>query len=159
LQANLAIDEDVKVMLNPHTNKLKHTLRAKSFSSKPIPKPIKKQLETTTKDGDLTNQGKEPIVEDEEGQAMEIDKSSLPLKLWSKKKGVPKKFVVEKVSTTILGNASPHDELLHKQPPHYAHTTLDLGLTSATVGNPCLHIASTCQIGSSIRWLSNWRNN
>jgi hypothetical protein len=49
-------------------------------------KPLKKQLETTIEDGDFTNQGKEPIVEDEEDQPMEIDKSSLPLKLWSSKK-------------------------------------------------------------------------
>ncbi len=72
-------------MLKPH-NKLKHTLGTKTFSSKPGPKPLKKQLETTIEDGDFTNQGKEPIVEDEEDQPMEIDKSSLPLKLWSSKK-------------------------------------------------------------------------
>jgi hypothetical protein len=45
---------------------------------------------------------------------MEIDKSSLPLKLWNKKKGVLEKFVVEKASTIVLGRASPHDELLQK---------------------------------------------
>jgi hypothetical protein len=49
-------------------------------------------------------------------KVMEIDKSSLPLKLWEKKRGVLEKFVVEKVSTIVLGRASPHDELLHKQP-------------------------------------------
>jgi hypothetical protein len=86
---------------------------------------------------------------------MGIDESSLPLKLWSKKKRVLEKFVVKKVSTIVLGKASPHDELLQNQPPHYVHTTLDLGLTSAIVGNPCFYIASTCQIGSRTKWLKN----
>ncbi len=67
-------------MLKPR-NRLKHTLGTKTLSSKLGPKPIKKQLETIVEDGDLTNQGKEPIVEDEEDQAMEIDEISLPLKL------------------------------------------------------------------------------
>jgi hypothetical protein len=53
----------------------------KTLSSKLGPKPIKKQLEIVVKDGNLTNQGKEPIVEDEEDQDMEINESSLPLKL------------------------------------------------------------------------------
>lgn len=67
LQANLTTYEDAKVVLKPH-NRLKHTLGVKAPSSKLGPKPIKKQSETTTEDGDLTNQGKEPIVEDEEDQ-------------------------------------------------------------------------------------------
>jgi hypothetical protein len=75
-------------------NRLQHTLGTKALSSKPRPKPIKKQLETTIKDGDFIDQGKEPIVEDEEDQAMEIDKFSLPLKLYNKKKRVPKKFAI-----------------------------------------------------------------
>ncbi len=54
LQANLAIDENARVVLKPR-NRLKHTLGIKTLSSKPGPKPIKKQLETTAKDGDLTN--------------------------------------------------------------------------------------------------------
>jgi hypothetical protein len=156
-KANLATDEDAGVVLKPRS-RLKRTPGTKALSSKPGPKPIKKQSETAAEDGDLTSQGKEPIVEEEEDQAMEIDESSPPLKLWSKKKGVPEKFAVERVSTTVLGRASPHDELLQKQPPHCAHTTPDLGPASATVGNPCLYIASTCQIESSTRWLSNWRN-
>jgi len=157
LQANLATDEDAGVVLKPRS-RLKRTPGTKALSSKPGPKPIKKQSETAAEDGDLTSQGKEPIVEEEEDQAMEIDESSPPLKLWSKKKGVPEKFAVERVSTTVFGRASPHDELLQKQPPHCAHTTPDLGPASAKVGNPCLYIASTCQIESSTRWLSNWRN-
>jgi hypothetical protein len=80
LYANLTIDENVRVVLKPR-NRLKHTLGTKTLSSKLGPKPIKKQLETIVEDGDLTNQGKEPIVEDEEDQAMEIDEISLPLKL------------------------------------------------------------------------------
>jgi len=69
--------------------RLKHTLGIKTLSSKLRPKPIKKYSNPTAEDGDLTNQGKKLIVEDEENQTMEIGKSSLPLKLWSKKKGVP----------------------------------------------------------------------
>jgi hypothetical protein len=153
-KANLATDEDAGVVLKPRS-RLKRTPGTKALSSKPGPKPIKKQSETAAEDGDLTSHVKEPIVEEEEDQAMEIDESSPPLKLWSKKKGVPEKFAVERVSTTVLGRASPHDELLQKQPPHCAHTTPDLGPASATVGNPCLYIASTCQIESSTRWLSN----
>jgi hypothetical protein len=87
LKANLVINEDVGVMLKPH-NKLKHMLETKALSSKPGPKPIKKQLKTTVEDGDLISQGKEPIIEDEEDQTMEIDKNLLPMELWSKKKGV-----------------------------------------------------------------------
>ncbi len=67
-------------MLKP-CDRLKHTLVTKTLSSKLGPKPIKKQLEIVVKDGNLTNQGKEPIVEDEEDQDMEINESSLPLKL------------------------------------------------------------------------------
>jgi hypothetical protein len=90
---------------------------------------------------------------------MEIDKNSLPMKLWNKKKRVLEKFIVEKVSTTVLGRSSPHDELLQKQLPHYVHTTPNLGPTNAMVGNPCLYITFTCQIGNNTKWLNNWRNN
>jgi hypothetical protein len=110
LQANLVINEDAGVMLKPH-NKLKHMLETKALSSKPGPKPIKKQLETTVENGDLISQGKEPIIEDEE-ETMEIDKNLLPMKLWSKKKGVLEKFTMEKASTIVFGRTSPHDELL-----------------------------------------------
>ncbi len=133
-------------------------LETKALSSKPGPKPIKKQLETIVENGDLISQGKEPIIEDEE-ETMEIDKNLLPMKLWSKKKGVLEKFTMEKASTIVFGRTSPHDELLQKQPPHYVHTTLNLGPTSATIGNPCLYITFTCQVGSNTKWLNNWKNN
>ncbi|CAK9220289.1 unnamed protein product [Sphagnum troendelagicum] len=111
-KANLATDEDAGVVLKPRS-RLKRTPGTKALSSKPGPKPIKKQSETAAEDGDLTSQGKEPIVEEEEDQAMEIDESSPPLKLWSKKKGVPEKFAVERVSTTVLGRASPRSLRFH----------------------------------------------
>jgi hypothetical protein len=78
--------------------------------------------------------------------------------LWSKKKGILEKFAIKKVSTTILGRASPHDELLQRQPTLCSYNSKSWP-TSATIGNPCLYITFMCSIASNPKWLNNWRNN
>ncbi|CAM6016402.1 unnamed protein product [Sphagnum balticum] len=93
----LAPEEDDEVSLKPHS-KLKSAAGAKTVSSRPVLKLLIHGSETAA-EGDLTSQGKEAIMEAGEDQAIEIDESSLPLKLRSKKKAVPEKFIAERVGS------------------------------------------------------------
>jgi hypothetical protein len=141
LQAKpLAPEEDDEVSLKPHS-KLKSAAGAKAVSSRPVLKPLIQGSETAAEEGDLTSQGKEGIMEAGEDQAIEIDESSLPLKLRSKKKAVPEKFIAERVgSVTDLGRASLDQHLPKIQPACCPHTTPDLGPSNAKVGSLCLYI-------------------
>jgi hypothetical protein len=140
LQAKpLAPEEDDEVSLKPHS-KLKSAAGAKPVSSRPVLKLLIHGSETAA-EGDLTSQGKEAIMEAGEDQATEIDESSLPLKLRSKKKAVPEKFIAERVgSVTDLGRASLDQDLPKIQPACCPHTTPELGPSNAKVGSSCLNI-------------------
>ncbi|CAK9869126.1 unnamed protein product [Sphagnum jensenii] len=94
----LAPAEDDEVSLKPHS-KLKSAAGAKTVSSRPVLKPLIHGSETAAEEGHLTSQGKEAIMEAGEDQAIEIDESLLPLKLRSKKKAVPEKFIAERVGS------------------------------------------------------------
>lgn len=133
LQAKpLAPEEDDEVSLKPHS-KLKSAAGAKTVSSRPVLKLLIHGSETAA-EGDLTSQGKEAIMEAGEDQAIEIDESLLPLKLRSKKKAVPEKFIAERVGSGI-------DQDLPKiQPACCPHTTPELGPSNAKVGSSCLYI-------------------
>jgi hypothetical protein len=141
LQAKpLAPEEDDEVSLKPHS-KLKSAAGAKTVSSRPVLKLLIHGSETAAEEGDLTSQGKEAIMEAGEDQAIEIDESLLPLKLRSKKKAVPEKFIAGRVGlVTDLGRASLDQDLPNIQPACCPHTTPALGPSNAKVGSSCLYI-------------------
>lgn len=138
LQAKpLPSEEDDEVSLKPHS-KLKSAAGAKTVSSRPVLKPLIHGSETAAEGG---SRRKEAIVEAGEDQAIEIDESLLPLKLRSKKKAVPEKFIAERVgSVTDLGRASLDQDLPKIQPAFCPHTTPELGPSNAKVGSSCLYI-------------------
>ncbi|CAK9266551.1 unnamed protein product [Sphagnum jensenii] len=88
-------EEGDEVSLKPHS-KLKSAAGAKTVSSRPVLKPLIHGSETAAEGG---SRQKEAIMEAGEDQAIEIDESLLPLKLRSKKKAVPEKFIAERVGS------------------------------------------------------------
>lgn len=122
-------------LLKPRT-KLKRPAETKLISSKQGLKLLKQQSETGVADGAASPSGKQAPMESREDHSMDIDESSLPLKLRSKKKGVPEKLPAERTGTptkSVSGVNSPHQESLRREPTFCPHTTPELGTSSAKV--------------------------
>lgn len=122
-------------LLKPRT-KIKRPAEIKLLSSKQGLKLLKQQSETGVVDGaDSPSHGKQAPIGGED-HSMDIDESSLPLKLRSKKKGQPEKLTVERTGTptkSVSGMNSPHQESVRREPAFCPHTTPELGATSAKV--------------------------
>lgn len=123
-------------MLKPRT-KVKRPAETKILSSKQGLKLLKQQSEIGVVDGaNSPSYGKHSPMEGGEDHSMDIDESSLPLKLRSKKKGVPEKLPTERTGTptkSVGGVNSPHQESVRREPAFCPHTTPELGTTSAKV--------------------------
>lgn len=121
---------------NPWT-KLKKLAGTKLLSSKQGHKLLKRWSESGVADGaDSPGHGKQISMEGREDLSIDIDESSLPLKLRSKKKGVPEKLPTEKTSAPVKSNSgfnSPHQESVRKEQAFCPHTTPELGTDSAKV--------------------------
>ncbi|XP_024388270.1 protein ALWAYS EARLY 3 isoform X1 [Physcomitrium patens] len=119
---------------NPWT-KLKKLAGTKLLSSKQGHKLLKRWSESGVADGaDSPGHGKQISMEGREDLSIDIDESSLPLKLRSKKKGVPEKLPTEKTSAPVKSNSgfnSPHQESVRKEQAFCPHTTPELGTDSA----------------------------
>lgn len=109
---------------------MKRPAEQRSLSSKQGLKLLKQLSESGV---DSPIHGKQAPVEGGEDHSMDIDESSLPLKLRSKKKGQPEKAVAQKICTptkAVSGINSPH---IRREPAFCPHTTPELGSTSAKV--------------------------
>lgn len=117
--------------------KIKRPAEMKLLPSKQGLKLLKQPSETGVVDGaDSPSHGKQAPMEGGEDHSMDIDESSLPLKLRSKKKGQPEKLPVERTGTptkSVSGMNSPHQESVRREPAFCQHTTPELGATSAKV--------------------------
>lgn len=128
-------EEDAANVLKPRS-KLKRPQGTKILSSKQGQRLMKQHLETAVEGGGPASHS---IADAGGDQAMEIDESSLPLKLRSKKKGVPEKFHAERVvfpTASSSGGPASHKEPVKREPACCTHATPELGPASAKV---CLH--------------------
>jgi hypothetical protein len=107
---------------------MKRPAEQRSLSSKQGLKLVKHHSEWGV---DSPIQGKQAPVEGREDHSIDIDESSLLLKLQSKKEAQPKKIVAQKIGSrtkSVSGNNSPH---MRWEPAFCTHTTPELGASSA----------------------------
>jgi len=139
--------------------KVKRAEISKPLYSKQEPKLVKEAVEVFAEIGESVSHGVETSIDGGGESAMETDESSLPLKLRSKKKGLPEKLSTEKVISTpvpLSGVASTHKEPPKREPPVCPHTTHDLSSASAkvstgsTLGKVKLNVATLCFMNGGV---------
>lgn len=139
--------------------KLKRAEVSKTSHSNQEPKLVKEAVEVFIEVGESVSHGFEASVDGGAESAMDIDESSLPLKLRSKKKGLPEKLFTEKIISPpapLSGVASIYKEPPKREPPFCPHTTHDLSSASAkvstgsTLAKVKLNVATLCFMSGDV---------